>query len=152
MAEQPEVRHPFLDQPYSRQLCAVERVIQVVVAEQLRLLHSDCREHGDRLDAIRGDIRDVQDHSAAHAETQQVRTLDTERVHQLQDVAGVRSHRVVWNVVSRVSESRKVGCDDPVLIAKKRRKRAEVLFVTGTPVNKNYRWTCSIPARMILSI
>src|SRR5713226_8003333 len=90
----------------------MERVIKVIIAEQLRFLHADRGQHRYRLNAMRSDVGDIQDDSAAQAEAEQVRTLDAERVHQLEDVAGVGSNRVVGNVFRRVAESGKVRCDD----------------------------------------
>ena len=87
-----EVRHCFLEQPYCRQLRGMQRMIEVVGAKELGLLHADRRKHGYRFNSLRSDVRYIQHDSPAHAEPEQIRALNAERVHQLDDVARVCSN------------------------------------------------------------
>src|SRR5438128_870 len=87
-------------------------MVQVIVAEQLRFLDADSGQHRYRLNATRSDVGNIQHDSPAHAEAEQVSTLDAELIHQLEDVAGVGSNRVVGKVFSRVPEPGEVRCDN----------------------------------------
>src|SRR4030095_7758418 len=73
--EPAKVWETFVQKPKRRQLSSMKPMIQVVIAEQFHFLNANAGKLCERSDAFGCDVGNVQGHSTAHAEPNEVRPL-----------------------------------------------------------------------------
>ncbi len=104
--EPAHVRRRLVTEPQEAELQAVDRVVQVIVAEQLELLDTDRGQQHQRANAPGSAVVQAQRDAAAHAESDDVHGTHVQLLEELQDVSGVRPRRVVRAARRRPPESR----------------------------------------------
>ncbi len=134
-----EVGHEVLQAPDEHLLHAVQRVVELVVAEQLELLHADRGEQGERAHPLRGEAGQVDGHSAALAHRDEIDLADPQPVEPGERVAGVGEDRIVRQGARRGAEARQIGDQDAPVAGQRGGERGEVAAAAGAAVQQEQR-------------
>ena len=134
-----EMGHEVLQAADEDLLHAVDRVVEVVVAEQLELLHADRREQGERAHPLRGEAGQVDRHPAALAHRDEIHPLDPQPLEPGERVAGVGEDRGVRQGARRGAEARQIGDQDAPVAGQRGGERGEVGAAAGAAVQEEQR-------------
>ncbi len=145
--ERAEVGSRHVDQAQRSELQAVDRVVELVAAEQLELLHAHGGEQHHRARAPRPFGLELESHRSSEAEPDDVHALDTEAIEQLVDVERVSGRRVVRELALRAGETRQVRDDHAGVGRQRVGESGEHLVRTGRAVQKEQHRAGEIPRR-----